>query len=151
MKRLAAALVAALLLAAPAYAWIGENGASMTLNGTATSVSCTYNSNGHCPSMTLAWDKGTNSYYPYAIYRLRSDNMIGADSTYPGAQLACPVSGSGSTTITPTIMTQGAVGIYRYVLVVDAGTPNPTTCAHLDSLSGYEYVIGEVDLYLNPP
>lgn len=113
------------LLSGQALAAYGEGGASMAIDGqTGLGNSCTTGSNGHCAPMTLSWDKGTTNYYPYALYRLQSFNCGGSDvGTWPpGIQIACPVLGTSSTTIVPSVPNiPGCQGVIRYAITVNWG------------------------------
>jgi hypothetical protein len=134
------------LLALPARAMMGEGGASLVLDGVPWAASCAAGPNGLCAPKTLSWDKGTTSYYPYAIFRLKSDNCGGGDGiSYPGIKMACPVNGVGSTVVYPSV-TPGCQGIIRYTLVKNFGNP-VATC---DQIDNNDDPIAEVDLTINP-
>lgn len=90
---------------------------SITINGNSPEICNVIPGTLYCAPRTLAWNKGNTNYQRYAIYRLKSDNCIGADSSYPGVQIACPVPGVSSFTIYPSISAAGCQAIYRYALV----------------------------------
>lgn len=141
-----ATLAVAVMTGHSAMAAMGEGGASMSIDGVPFVASCTAGPNGLCAPKTLSWDKGTTSYYPYAIFRLKSDNCGGGDGiSYPGIKMACPVNGVGSTVVYPSV-TPGCQGIIRYTLVKNSGNP-VTTC---DQIDFNDEPIAEVDLTIYP-
>lgn len=149
LKVIAFAIAAFLSCGSSGLAEIGEGGATMAIDGVpGLGSTCTAGQDGHCSPKTLSWDKGTTSYYPYALYRLRSYNCGGSDvGTWPpGIQMACPVLGTSSTTIIPSVPdVAGCQGVLRYALAVSR---NGGGCTSIDS--NYN-PIAEVSISLTHP